>query len=220
MYFFRFIRLPYGVSVQYLATYYHVLKNYKSRTLVTTVHTYKRIKYKICDLHPPSSRVHNAVALLSNHCLQTQCDYKRNVRTYEIYVQNKCILHEFLISGRNLKFKRVKDFDVINRGSRKIDKIQTIREYLELAILSSDKNKFKALNLLRDSEIFHFKSWRNKSYKKTCNSVESSNRSVNHIELAIENYQDIIPINSNRMKDIQKKISILHRSFENNRNVL
>jgi hypothetical protein len=70
-----------------------------------------------------------------------------------------------------------RDFGAIKRTLRKIDRIYTLREYLKLIIQSSNKNKFK-VQLITHSDIFDFKSWWNKYYKKTCNSVESSKRSV------------------------------------------
>lgn len=36
---------------------------------------------------------------------------------------------------------------------------------------------------------------------------------TNRIELPMENYKDILPINSNEMKDIEKSASCTHSSF-------
>lgn len=84
--------------------------------------------------------------------------------------------HYFPIRG-HLFLDCDRDIGVVKRKLRKIDRIYTIREYLKSIIQSSNKNKFE-VQLITHSDIFDFKSWWNKYYKKTCNSVESSNRSV------------------------------------------
>lgn len=166
--------------------------------------------------------------------------------------------HYFPIRGHSF-LDCDRDFGLIKRTLRKIDRIYTLREYLKLIIQSSNKNKFK-VQLITHSDIFDFKSWWNKYYKKTCNSVESSKRSVprdkkvclnvsffhhyiykrgmvttseiikstnkhtfwltlpgtNQIELPTENYKDILPINSNKMKDIKKSASYIAPSKINN----
>lgn len=72
-----------------------------------------------------------------------------------------------------------RDFGIVKRELRKIERIYIIREYLELIIRFKNNNKFR-VQLITHSDIFDFKSWWNKYYKKTCNSVESPNGSVPH----------------------------------------
>lgn len=89
--------------------------------------------------------------------------------------------HYFPIRGNSF-LNCDRDFGLIKRRLRKIDLIYTIHEYFKLIIHSNNKNKFK-VQLITHSDIFE--SLWNKYYKKTCDSVTSSNRSVSREKKSI-----------------------------------
>lgn len=71
--------------------------------------------------------------------------------------------HSFLDNDR--------DFGVFKRKLAKVDRIYSIREYMELIVKSGKKFK---VTLITHEDIIHFKEWHHKYYKKNLNSIESA----------------------------------------------
>lgn len=70
-----------------------------------------------------------------------------------------------------------RDFGVIKRKLRKIDRVYTPMDYVEMIVTSSAKHRF-TVHLVDSSQIKDFRNWWVKYFKKDVISVETSARSV------------------------------------------
>lgn len=77
--------------------------------------------------------------------------------------------HSFLPSDR--------DFAVVKRCLRRVDRFYTLKEVCELIVHSSAKGKF-TVNIVESDIVYNFNSWWPTIYKKNVNSLESSTRNV------------------------------------------
>lgn len=70
-----------------------------------------------------------------------------------------------------------RDFSVVKRTLRKVDRVYLPKEYTELIISSSSKDAF-TVHMVKTEEILDFKSWWPAHYKKNVVSVESQGRKI------------------------------------------
>lgn len=100
-----------------------------------------------------------------NHTMVRMCmalvDSSRFTKVQQFYPVRG---HSFLPCDR--------DFGVIKRSLRKIDRIYSIHEYTEIIIKSSKNNKF-VVKEVSTADILNWKDWWPSYYKKTCLSNES-----------------------------------------------
>lgn len=86
------------------------------------------------------------------------------------------IVHYFPIRGHSY-LACDRNFSVVKRAIKKLDRIYTMKECLEIVVNSSAKGNFTGI-MVDGEDILDFKSWWTTLYKKTAISLETSKREV------------------------------------------
>ena len=86
------------------------------------------------------------------------------------------ITHYFPIRGHSY-LPCDRDFSMVKRKIRKMDRIYLLKEYAELIIESSKKMNFE-VKIAKTEEVLHFKEWWPQFYRKNAISVETQGRAT------------------------------------------
>lgn len=103
---------------------------------------------------------HTVVRFLMNMCDRGQFDQ---------------ITHNFPVRGHSFS-PCDRDFGPIKRLVKKIDRIYTPEQYIELILKASKTNRFSVHEVVTSVDLLNFKDWWPLSYKKLTNSDETSGR--------------------------------------------